>query len=185
MNANKGSPPPTTDRVDRTSFSSIKESHTGGIAQTFTDSKTSSYLRHELSNEEEVFEDDASVISSKTSELERKECHGRMLTNPNSALHGFVCPCDSFKGWKGISLGGRVASKSSGDLKSLGRLGWETKQGDNVEVGGGMTIAAPNGCTPGKSPLESLPQELLGEFITFNFDPINLSFTSEQMIQQI
>jgi hypothetical protein len=53
--------PPASDRVDpRTSFSSIKE-NSSGVAQSFTDSKTSSYLRHafELDGSEDAILDDA------------------------------------------------------------------------------------------------------------------------------
>jgi hypothetical protein len=51
---------------------------------------------------------------------ERREVAKGMITNPHSMLYGFVCPCYSFKGWKGISIKGRIASKSFGDLKGLG-----------------------------------------------------------------
>jgi hypothetical protein len=85
-------------------------------------------------------------------------------------LHGFVCPCDGFRGWKGISVRGRVASKSFGDLKGLGmRWDWESENG----AGDGMHLAVRplvkvKGQWPaGQSPLESLPMELLGEFISF------------------
>jgi hypothetical protein len=166
-------PPLTTDRVDRTSFSSIKESHNGGVAQTFTSSKTSSYLRNQVSlaEDEDAILDDVSVSSgSRTPEEIRKEPKQGMLTNPHSMLHGFVCPCDGFRGWKGISVRGRVASKSFGDLKGLGmRWNWESENG----AGDGMHLAVEplvkvKGRWPaGQSPLESLPMELLGEFFSF------------------
>jgi hypothetical protein len=123
--------PPTSDRVDRTSFSSIKENNTG-VAQSFTDSKTSSYLRHEytLNGSEDAILDDASSSGSVTPVLERKpglESQIAML-NPQSALHGFVCPCDGFRGWKAISIGGRTASKSFSDLRALSmRWEWDSK----------------------------------------------------------
>jgi hypothetical protein len=166
-------PPLTTDRVDRTSFSSIKENHNGGVAQTFTSSKTSSYLRNQVSlaEDEDAILDDVSVSSgSRTPEEVRKEPKQGMLTNPHSMLHGCVCPCDGFRGWKGISVKGRVASKSFGDLKGLGmRWDWESENG----AGDGMHLAVKplvkvKGQWPaGQSPLESLPMELLGEFISF------------------
>jgi hypothetical protein len=163
--------PPTTDRIDRTSFSSIKESHSGGVAQTFTDSKTSSYLRNSFSNagrdevDEDAILDDAS--SGSKTPPERQEVAKGMITNPHSMLHGFVCPCDSFKGWKGISIKGRIASKSYGDLKGLGmRYDWETRGGDRMDVDGEVTkqiVRIKGRYSSGKSPLEKLPMELLGE----------------------
>jgi hypothetical protein len=89
-NAKKKSPVLTTDRVDRTSFSSIKESNSG-VAQSFTDSKTSSYLRHELLSEEAILDDTSS--GSRTPEegaTGAQRLGGGMLTNPQSLLHGFV-----------------------------------------------------------------------------------------------
>jgi hypothetical protein len=169
-NNNHSKIPPTTDRVDRTSFSSIKESHSGGVAQTFTDSKTSSYLRYSFSSaevDEDAILDDGSSSGSKTPP-ERREVAKGMITNPHSMLHGFVCPCDSFKGWKGISIKGRVASKSYGDLKGLGmRYDWETRGGDQMGVDGAVTkqvVRIKGRYPPGRSPLEMLPMELLGAF---------------------
>lgn len=164
--------PPTTDRVDRTSFSSIKESYSGGVAQTFTDSKTSSYLRNQLSYEdEEAVLDDASS-GSKTPE--RRDVRG-MITNPHSMLHGFVCPCEGFKGWKGISVRGKIASKSFGDLKGLGmRYDWETRGGELMGADGEkkQIIKIKGRFPPGKSPLEMLPMELLGKFDFFWFEKL-------------
>ena len=131
--------PPTTDRVDRTSFSSIKESHSGGVAQTFTDSKTSSYLRDQFTSNHDDLDEDAILddAASSSSGTETPEAKPVMLTNPHSVLHGFVCPCDSFKGWKGINIKGRMASKSSSDLKGLGmRYDWETGRGDKMNLDG-------------------------------------------------
>jgi hypothetical protein len=93
-----------------------------------------------------------------------------MLTNPHSMLHGFVCPCDSFKGWKGISVKGRIASKSYGDLKGLGmRYDWDTRGGEKMDVYGEekkkKKIVMVQGRYPaGQSPVERLPMELLGKF---------------------
>jgi hypothetical protein len=91
-----------------------------------------------------------------------------MLTNPQSVLHGFVCPCDSFKGWKGISIKGRIASKSYSDLKGLGmRYDWETRGGDKMDVDveeKTKKIVKIKGRFPaGQSPFERLPMELLGK----------------------
>jgi hypothetical protein len=162
--------PPTTDRVDRTSFSSIKESRSGGVAQTFTDSKTSSYLRNQVTSadsdgvDEDAILDDASS-GSKTPER-REEAKG-MITNPHSVLHGFVCPCDSFKGWKSISVKGKIASKSFGDLKGLGmRYDWEARARNRMDVDGEekkLMVKVKGRYPAGKSPSEMLPMELLGE----------------------
>jgi hypothetical protein len=166
--------PPTTDRVDRTSFSSIKESHSGGVAQTFTDSKTSSYLRHQFTSEQDQFiDEDAILDDTSSSGTKTPEAKPGMLTNPHSVLHGFVCPCDSFKGWKGISIKGRIASKSHSDLKGLGmRYDWETRGGDKMDVDGEektKKIVKTKGRYPaGQSPLERLPMELLGKFQHFS-----------------
>lgn len=159
----KKAAPPTTDRMDRASFSSTKESHTGGIAQTFTETKTSSYLRNQYHQDEEAILDDSSSGSRTPPELLRTDSGRGMLTNPHSSLHGFVCPCDGFKGWKGISVRGRVASKSSGDLKGLARWDWDSDvrmTGTNVKE-----IKEKGRHAAGKSPLELLPMELLGSII--------------------
>ena len=118
--------PPSSDRGDRTSFSSIKENKTG-VAQSFTDSKTSSYLRNEYNFdgcEDAIFDDvssgSATPILEKTPGLQSQIA----MLNPQSTLHGFVCPCDGFRGWKAISIGGKTASKSFGDLRALS-MGWE------------------------------------------------------------
>jgi len=169
----------TIDRVDRTSFSSIKESNSG-VAQSFTDSKTSSYLSCELlspGSEEAIFDDTSSgsrTPEEGTTGLQR--LGGGLLTNPQSLLHGFVCACDGFRGWKGISIKGKVASKSFGDLRALGRWDWgvrdeQSARGEGEEMGS-VEMQAKKGkvdpkILPGQSPLESLPMELLGEFSIF------------------
>lgn len=163
--------PPTSDRVDRTSFSSIKENNTG-VAQSFTDSKTSSYLRHEYSQNgsEDAILDDATSSGCVTPVLERKPGLERefAMLNPQSALHGFVCPCDGFRGWKGISIGGKTASKSIGDLRSLA-MRWEWDSGikeKNSKISHeGAAKKVGGKYPPGQSPLERLPTELLGSII--------------------
>lgn len=158
----------TKDRVDRTSFSSIKELDSG-IAQTFTTSKTSSYLRNQYSDtaseSEEAVGDEFSV-GSRTPELEMVG----MLTNPHSFLQPLVCPCDGFKGWKGINLGGRVASKSFSDLKALRRWEWSLPKQDPAQME--IVLDEPRqkkmvdgSYSPGNSPLELLPMELLSQII--------------------
>src|SRR4051812_31699463 len=111
--------PALADRVDRTSFSSIKESNTG-VAQSFTSSKTSSLER----GSEEAIDDGT------TTPLEKVVGEDRML-NPQSSLHGLICPCDSFRGWKNISIGGKVASKSFGDLRRLASR-WDWQANDEL-----------------------------------------------------
>lgn len=157
----------TLDRVDRASFSSVKENNSG-VAQSFTDSKTSSYLRHQfyLAGEEEEEAIDDGTSSGRTTPqngaVEGREDVMLPLTNPNTLLHGFVCPCDGFRGWKQISIGGKIASKSSGDLRRLAG-GWEWDM--KVETVAKRSPAKVKGqrCPPGESPLERLPMELLGE----------------------
>ncbi|TVY56579.1 F-box protein, partial [Lachnellula suecica] len=136
----------TTDRVDRTSFSSIKESDSG-VAQSFTTSKTSSYLRAENADEEAIA--DGMVTPPVAAGL-----------NP-SPLQGMVCPCDGFKGWKAITIRGKVASKSFGDLRTL-RNGFDW---DGVGVKQEKVKREKGRCEAGKSPLEALPMELLGSII--------------------
>jgi len=163
--------PPTSDRVDRTSFSSIKENHTG-VAQSFTDSKVSSFLRHEfeLSGTEQAIVDDASS-GTVTPPIETAEGGEIRMLHPESALHGFICPCDGFRGWKTISLGGKPASKSFGDLRSLARR-WEwdatidkIPEKTAPDVDESLDLKKVDGRYPaGQSPFERLPVELLGEF---------------------
>lgn len=163
------------DRADRTSFSSTKESDTG-VAQSFTNSKTSSYLRWEfgVSGSEEAIDDTASIRSGESPEIELPPDEITML-NPQSTLHGLVCPCDSFRGWKNISLGGKVASKSFSDLRRLAlRWEWEPneQQTKNVSVSQLATTdfkRRDGSFLAGKSPFERLPMELLGEFLSFLF----------------
>jgi hypothetical protein len=93
------------------------------------------------------------------------------MLNPQSTLHGLVCPCDSFRGWKNISIGGKVASKSFGDLRRLA-LRWDWEQNEeqakrvNMPLHITSDLKARDGTyLPGQSPFERLPMELLGECI--------------------
>ena len=168
--------PALADRADRTSFSSTKESDTG-VAQSFTNSKTSSYLRWEVgvSGSDEAIDDTVSSTSGgSNSPVELLPEETNML-NPQSTLHGLVCPCDSFRGWKNISIGGKVASKSFGDLRRLAlRWDWEandeqTKQ-FNIPLHVGPDLKKRDGTfLPGQSPFEKLPMELLGELFPLHF----------------
>lgn len=168
--------PATPDRADRTSFSSTKESDTGG-PQSFTNSKTSSYLRWEVgaSDTEEAIDDTASFVSTESpSPVELLPEEAKML-NPQSTLHGLVCPCDSFRGWKNISIGGKVASKSFGDLRRLA-LRWDWEQSEeqakklNIPLHVTPDLKKKDGTyLPGQSPFEKLPMELLGKSSHLSF----------------
>lgn len=171
----KYSPPTlTTDRVDRTSFSSVKETDTG-VAQSFTDSKTSSYLRNVITanggdstNDEAIYEE--SLSSGEITPLENDrdsgvELDSRQFGLTASRLRGFVCPCDGFRGWKAISVRGKIASKSYGDLQALGNWDWEIKEvKEEEERAKGVEEELESGKDEaGNSPLERLPVELLGK----------------------
>lgn len=163
--------PPTSDRVDRTSFSSIKE-NSSGVAQSFTDSKTSSYLRHEfeLDGSEDAILDDGSSSGSTTPVLERKPAGAEVkMLNPYSALHGFVSPAEGFMGWKSISIRGKTASKSFGDLRSLAmKFEWDCKvEKEERVVQDGAKVGGES--LSGQSPFEKLPTELLGELLYSNY----------------
>lgn len=155
---------PSLDRVDRSSFSSVKEN--AGVVQSFTASKTSSYLRnkYEYSPTEEAVEDSPSVgsVTPPSEDLPSP------LTNPHSILHGYVCPCSNFKGWKSISVAGKVASKSSSDLRSMRSWeSWGTQAWTTPMPAKEIRKLKPGQNLPGRSPLESLPMEILGKFLTF------------------
>jgi len=96
-------------RPDRTSFSSIKE-RAGTVAQSFIDSSESSVLR-----DEEVIEDGTPKSMAAV---------GPAASSVPRSHHGYLCPCQDFRGWKRIPVRGKLASKSFGDLKPL-KFGWE------------------------------------------------------------
>ncbi|RDL41128.1 RNI-like protein [Venustampulla echinocandica] len=154
---------PAMDRGDRTSFSSIKEGDSG-VAQTFTTSKTSSYLRNRYDaggvDEEEAI-DDGSITPP-------EDALGVSTTAGTTLLQGYVCPCDTFQGWKSISLGGRMASKSKSfsDLRPLGnRWAWDG-QVEAPPAALEAPVAKVRGkYPPGRSQIETLPMELLGTII--------------------
>ncbi|RDW68272.1 hypothetical protein BP5796_08929 [Coleophoma crateriformis] len=145
---------------DRSSFSSVKENKSG-VAQSFTDSKTSSYLRR---GSEDAVDDSPSSSGCSTP---RDDADVMLpLTNPHSALAGFVCPCEGFRGWKQIRVLGKTVSRSSGDLRGLaGSWEWEARKEvlqENVTV---LKDQESTDARPGNSPLERLPMELLGSII--------------------
>ncbi|KAI0427964.1 hypothetical protein F5Y09DRAFT_332924 [Xylaria sp. FL1042] len=85
------------------------------------------------------------------------------VTQPHSRLHGCWFPAvaaDNFQGWKQISMRGKQASRSFGDLQAL-RMVWSTaaptpkKTKDPVEI---QRVA-------GGSPLERLPVEIKNQII--------------------
>jgi len=163
---------PISDRIDRTSFSSIKESNSG-VAQSFTDSKVSSYLRHEfdLNGSEEAISDDGSssgILTPLEKTVPKAEELPHML-HPHGHVNDFICPCVGFRGWKSISIGGKVASRSSGDLRKLAMgYDWYSKDTSKFERME-LDVTTPEvrqdgGCYPaGQSPFEKLPTELLGK----------------------
>jgi len=150
----------------------VKE-NTAGIVQSFTDNKISSYLRYEVDgNETAIDEGDSggSLTPPGTDVVD----HQRIgpLTNPHSALHGFVCPCEGFRGWKQIAVRGKIASKSYGDLKSLGMgWGWDSGEESKVNIQSQQSTdeatVKDDASIPGKSPIETLPTELLGKLFPF------------------
>lgn len=170
---------PAMDRGDRTSFSSIKEGDSG-VAQTFTTSKTSSYLRNRYDaggvDDEEAIDDGIATPPD--------DALGVSTTPGPTLLQGYVCPCDTFQGWKSISLGGRMASKSFSDLRPLGnRWAWDG-QPDAPQVALEAPVAKVRGkYPPGRSPIETLPMELLGEspvFLTHStLRPLNVPISFE------
>jgi hypothetical protein len=164
--------PPKSDRADRTSFSSVKE-NTAGIVQSFTDNKISSYLRYEVDGNETAIDEGDSGGSLTPPGTDAVD-YQRMgpLTNPHSALHGFVCPCEGFRGWKQIVVRGKIASKSYGDLKSLGMgWGWDSREESKVDSQSQLSTdkatVKDDASIPGKSPIETLPTELLGKLFPF------------------
>ncbi|KXX74402.1 hypothetical protein MMYC01_209089 [Madurella mycetomatis] len=141
------------DRASRSSFSSIRENEST-LPQTFSKTKISSY-----------FSSDEAVESTPPSPTESSSTSARAInmiqaqfqppvTQPNSKLLGYWTPADSFKGWKGIQVKGKLASKSFGDLQVL------------HQVFNQPTRPAKRGANrPGEAPIERLPVEILSAII--------------------
>ncbi len=166
MPADEPSQPLTPDRVSRSSFSSIRE-HTSTLPQTFVHSKVSSYIGAD-SSDEAIDADDTDDLppsppaTPSTSPpvralnmLQTQTQFQPPVTHPNSRLLGYWTPADSFQGWKGIQVKGKLASKSFGDLQVLHQV-FSTppprpaaKRGHN---------------RPGDAPIERLPTEILSEY---------------------
>ncbi|KAK2600146.1 hypothetical protein QQS21_005091 [Conoideocrella luteorostrata] len=136
-----------SDTGSRSSFSSVREND-DGLAQTFTRSKVSSYIEAP----EDVFDE------SPISEIAQLSFQAP-LTQPQSKLHGFWYPPDSFKGWKEIPIKGKAASRSCEDLRKLA-MTWESPPASP------LLVKRPVGVYGiGKSPLEKLPSEVLGTIV--------------------
>jgi hypothetical protein len=134
------------EQLGRSSFSSIRENDSD-LVQTFSLSKVSSYTH----DGESAVEEDSSPNEHTMVEAQFR----RPVTQPFSKLHGYWAPAESFQGWKGIDVKGKLASKSFGDLQIL-NLGF-TKQ---------KTVPPPRRRTtraPGDAPIERLPIELLSK----------------------
>jgi hypothetical protein len=144
--------PPVSDRQERTSFASFTEDR-GDVAQSFLDNRVSSYARPEEAIDDSASEENNFEIES------HQSCAfdaPMALTNPHSMLNTFICPCDGFRGWKKITVGGRLASRSFGDLRILSKgFSWELPASK-------QTLGKKPRNEAGQSRLESLPVELLG-----------------------
>lgn len=74
------------------------------------------------------------------------------MTNPQSMLQSFISPCEAFQGWKGVSLGGKKASRSYGDLKIFRGFEWNVAPVKKVSLAG-------------QAAFEKLPVEILSAII--------------------
>ncbi|KAL2265211.1 hypothetical protein VTJ83DRAFT_6311 [Remersonia thermophila] len=184
--------PSSPDRVSRSSFSSIRE-HDNVQPQTFSHSKVSSFQHpDDFSSDEAVIDDsdhDADPVEIAPRSSGRpghKMIQTRFqppVTNPGSRLLGYWTPADSFQGWKGIQVKGKLASKSFGDLQVLHHVfsspSRPAKRGQN---------------RPGEAPIERLPTEILTSIISLlaldvppngvtrrNVDLMSLLLTSKTM----
>ncbi|KAK0626790.1 hypothetical protein B0T14DRAFT_423491 [Immersiella caudata] len=152
--------PATPDRVSRSSFSSIRENESV-LPQDFSHSKVSSFL----TNEEAVVDDGEHADAPVPSNPEPAPTAGRFnmiqtqfqppATHPHSRLLGYWTPADSFQGWKGINVKGKLASKSFGDLQVLNKV-WTTPLSKKAK-----NAAKP----PGTSAFECLPFEIANQII--------------------
>ncbi|KAK4108670.1 hypothetical protein N656DRAFT_816387 [Canariomyces notabilis] len=145
--------PSSPDRLSRSSFSSIRENESI-LPQTFSRTKISSYL-----DTDEAVDDSSpspttpSTPSGRTIDMIQTQFQPP-VTHPHSRLLGYWTPADSFKGWKGIQVKGKLASKSFGDLQILHQV--FSQPAKPVKRGGNR---------PGESPIERLPVEILSAII--------------------
>jgi hypothetical protein len=167
----------TQDREERTSFASFREERSD-VAQSFLDSRTSSYA---IYPEEAIDDSDLSGSNSPSSSTPssghpspslRPQMPTKMattvaapLTNPASQLHGFICPCDGFRGWKEIPVKGKPASRSFSDLRAFKAkdFNWDIPP---MPARAPAQVRKPTAHPPGQSPLESLPIEILGRSVS-------------------
>lgn len=140
-----------SEKTARSSFSSVREND-DGLAQTFTRSKVSSYINET----EDVFDESPSL------EIQQPT-YQPPLTQPNSKLHGFWVPAESFRGWREIPLKGRKASRSVENLRDL-CMSWSPPPTPLVEKQEKKIV--PTAYVVGQSPLETLPSEVLGKFLS-------------------
>lgn len=145
---------PSPEMVNRSSFSSIRENDSD-LAQSFSYSRISSYIN--LQNEQAIDDTPSPSPSPPAMATMVQTEFLPPLTRPNSKLHGYWYPPDSFKGWKQINVRGKLASKSFGDLQSL-NLTW--KDGITRKQTKRDGVYA-----PGTAPIERLPVELLSKLI--------------------
>ena len=136
-----------SEKTARSSFSSVREND-DGLAQTFTRSKVSSYTNEA----EEVFDESPSLELSQPT-------YQPPLTQPNSRLHGFWVPADGFRGWREIPIKGKKASRSVENLRNL-CMSWSPPPIPKVEK---KERVVPSAYAVGQSPLETLPNEILGK----------------------
>ncbi|KOS20650.1 F-box protein [Escovopsis weberi] len=173
---------PTFDPLARSSFSSVREID-DGLVQTFTRSKISSYTE---ALEEEAIVDGAD--DSPTAGSPVQAVYQPPVTQPNSRLHRFLYPADTFQGWREIPLSGKRASRSCDNLQRL-HMTWDT-----TPAASPLRRKLSGASAPGLSPLELLPNEVLGSIIdllvveippngltTRNADLMSLLLTSKSL----
>lgn len=145
------------DKSSRSSFSSVREND-ADLAQTFTSTKVSSYLHlPEAAVDSDGPEPDMATVTQ----------FMPPRTQPTSRLHGGWFPAvaaEGFQGWKQIDVKGRTASRSFGDLQAL-KLVWSSPAAvrSPPPVSPNATEPPPLRPSPGQSPIEKLPLELLGK----------------------
>lgn len=162
----------------RESFSSIRENDQD-LAQAFTTSKVSAYAH----NSEEAV-DDSQVID--LGAMVSNAAFFPPATRLDSRLHGKWNVFDTSKGWKGIDVKGRLASRSFSDLAALSSV-WAPNAINLQERRPSQTLC-------GNSALETLPLELqnliLGHLVIDippnsltrrNIDLMSLLLTSKTM----
>jgi len=165
--------------VGRASFSSVREqSGTSDLAQTFVQSSISSLARRNFrcgavspSDETAVY-DDLTSVEDREEESDEIDSGGEFvapLTSPSSRLHAVWYPTPpGVRAWKQISLRGRLASKSTEDLRKVDLGMWESPAeawaNTTAQEDVALQTATPDSVLP-LSALEKLPAEILGTYI--------------------